>query len=376
MAKKQFINFDNIKAELENLGVKNADEEILKIEKQVKSIIGKYKPKNKIAMEQYKTGVPFSEIYKNTDELNLPAWILERLDEARVIGNTKQTIIFPNGEKYQLNNALNNLCAAKWLNFTNSVFETFYSTSGKDSFAHEIRKIHPSPKPPQLMKEIIEFFTKENELVFDYFMGVGGTLLGAGLCKRNAIGIELNTKYIEAYKKAAKEIGVKEFPAICGDCIEILKNDNEMNLLLGNEKISLVLLDPPYGNMMSKAKTGADISVYGNIATPFTNDNRDFGNMSLEDFYGLLKKSVELILPYLKKRGHIVIFIKDLQPMKKNTNLLHANIIQKLNEFPELYYKGLKIWTDKSVKLFPYGYPLAFVANQIHQYILIFRKEK
>lgn len=376
MAKNKFINSDNIKTELEKFGVENTDEEISKIEKQVKSLIGKYKPKNKIAREQYKSGIPFSKIYKNANELNLPGWVLEKLNEARIIGNSHQTIIFPNGEKYQINNSLNNLSATNWLNFTTSVFSTFYSTSGKDSFAHEIRKIHPSPKPPQLMKEIIEFFTKESELVFDYFMGVGGTLLGAGLCNRRAAGIELNQKYIDVYKAAAKEIGVKEFPVLCGDCIEVLSNENKMCKLLHGEKVSLVLIDPPYGNMMSKTKTGADIDVYGNKATPFTNDIRDFGNMALEDFYSSLKKSVELVMPYLKNRGYIVIFIKDLQPSKKNTNLLHANIIQNLNEIPFLYYKGLKIWADKSAKLFPYGYPLSFVANQIHQYILIFRKEK
>lgn len=149
-----------------------------------------------------------------------------------------------------------------------------------------------------------------------------------------------------------------------------------MQKLLNGNEISLALLDPPYGNMMSKVKTGADINVYGNKATPFTNDKRDFGNMPLNDFYNSLKLSVELVLPYLKKRGYVVIFIKDLQPAKKETNLLHSSIIQKLNEIPELYYKGLKIWADKSAKLFPYGYPFSFVANQIHQYILIFRKEK
>lgn len=376
MAENKFINFDNIKAELEKLGVENIDEEIFKIEKQLKSIMGKYKPKNKIAREQYKSGISFSKVYKNADELNLPDWVLEKLDAARVTGNSNQTIIFPNGEKYQINNPLNNLCATDWLNFTTSVFETFYSTSGKDSFAHEIRKIHPSPKPPQLMKEIIEFFTKENELVFDYFMGVGGTLLGAGLCNRNAVGIDLNQNYIDAYKTAAKEIGVKEFPAVCGDCLEVLSDENKMKELLHGEKITFVLIDPPYGNMMSKEKTGADIDIYGNVATPFTNDKRDFGNMNTNDFYDLLKHSVELVLPYVKKRGYVVIFIKDLQPAKKETNLLHANIIQKLNEIPDLYYKGLKIWADKSAKLFPYGYPFSFVANQIHQYILVFRKEK
>ena len=45
------------------------------------------------------------------------------------------------------------------------------------------------------------------------------------------------------------------------------------------------------------------------------------------------------------------------------------------NEIENIQYKGLKIWADQTSKLFPYGYPFSFVANQIHQYILIFRKE-
>lgn len=374
--KKTFFDLEKIKAELQKYGVEDIDSEIEKIEKQVKAILNSYKAKNKIALEQYKEAIPFSEIYKTTEVLNLPKWVLEKIDVARIFGTSQQMIIFPDGEKYQINNSLNSLSGGDWLNFTTSVFSTFYATNGKDSYAHEIRKIHPTPKPPQLMKEIIEFFTKEDELVFDYFMGVGGSLLGAGLFNRKAIGIDLNQKYIDAYKLAAREIGVKDFQTICGDCIEILSNKKQMNNLLSKEKISLVLIDPPYANMMSKEKTGADINVYGKIATPFTNDKRDFGNLSINDFYDLLKKSVELILPYLKKHGHIVVFIKDLQPVKKEINLLHAKIIEQLNKIKDLNYKGLKIWADRSVKLFPYGYPFSFVANQVHQYILIFRKEK
>ena len=375
-SKKSFLDLEKVKAELQKYGVGDTDSEIKKIEKQVKSTLNSYKEKNKIARDQYRNAVPFSEIYKTTEGLNLPNWVLEKIDVARIYGNSKQMIIFPDGEKYQINNPLNNLSGGDWLNFTTSVFSTFYTTNGKDSYAHDIRKIHPTPKPPQLMKEIIEFFTKENEIVFDYFMGVGGSLLGAGLCNRNAIGIDLNSKYIDAYKLAAKEIGVREFPTSCGDCIEILSNENQMKKVLGDEKISLVLIDPPYANMMSKEKTGADINVYGNIATPFTNDKRDFGNLSVTDFYDALKKSVELVLPYVKKHGHVVIFVKDLQPVKKETNLLHARIIESINEINGVNYKGLKIWADRSAKLFPYGYPFSFVANQIHQYIMVFRKEK
>ncbi|SKA08823.1 DNA methylase [Treponema berlinense] len=375
-AKKSFLDLEKIESELLKYGVEDVDSEIEKIEKQVKSTLNSYKEKNKIAREQYKNAVPFSEVYESAVSLNLPAWVLKKIDSARIFGDSKQMIIFPDGEKYQINNPLNNLSGGDWLNFTTSVFSTFYTTNGKDSYAHDIRKIHPSPKPPQLMKEIIEFFTKENELVFDYFMGVGGSLLGAGLCNRKAIGIDLNEKYIEAYKNAAKEIGVDIFSTKCGDCLEILNNEKEMNSLLRDEKISLVLIDPPYANMMSKEKTGGDIAVYGNKATPFTNDERDFGNLNQTVFFDSLKQSVELVFPYIKKHGYIVIFIKDLQPNKKELNLLHADIIEKLNEIPNLNYKGLRIWADNSAKLFPYGYPFSFVANQIHQYILVFRKEK
>ena len=31
--------------------------------------------------------------------------------------------------------------------------------------------------------------------------------------------------------------------------------------------------------------------------------------------------------------------------------------------------------TDESINLYPYGYPHSFVSNQLHQYIMIFRKK-
>ena len=98
--------------------------------------------------------------------------------------------------------------------------------------------------------------------------------------------------------------------------------------------------------------------------------------MERSEFLETLKKSVELMLAYMKTEGYVVVFIKDLQPHKKETNLLHSEVVNKLNEIPKLYYKGMKIWADESAKIYPYGYPFSFVANQVHQYILVFRKEK
>ncbi len=324
----------------------------------------------------YAESEPFLEAHPDFDISLLPSWVSDNIKVARVYGNSKKGIILPDGRKYHLDNHLNDMTGREWTFFINSVFSTHYPTNGKEAYAHHIRKIHPTPKPPQLMRDLIRFFTKEGELVFDSFMGVGGTLLGAALANRSAAGIELNQLYIDAYQQAAKELNLPVFKTLCGDSLSILRNQNAVGELTDNQKISLLLIDPPYSNMMSKEKTGADIAVYGKNATPFSTSSLDLGNMDRSQFLEKLKESVELTLPYLKKRGYIIVFIKDLQPSKKETNLLHAEVVDTINEIPNIYYKGMKIWADESTKLYPYGYPFSFVANQIHQYILIFRKEK
>ena len=332
--------------------------------------------KKSIAIQQYEKGVPFFEIYPDYDVEKLPNWLKPQINKARIFGSSKNMLILPNGQKYQLNNALNDLPASEWLKFTNSVESTWYPTTGTESYAHSIRKMHPTPKPPQLMKEIIEFFTKENDGVLDYFMGVGGTLLGAALSKRNAVGIDLNKDYLNTYEQAAKTLKLPIMPTICANSLKALKDKETLLNLNNGNQFSLVLIDPPYGDMMKRKKTGTDIAKYGENATPFSDLDTDLGNMNKDEWLSSLTVSVEESLSLLKTRGYIVIFIKDLQPSKKNVNLLHADIINSINEIPNVFYKGLKIWEDRSTKLFPYGYPLSFVANQTHQYILIFRKEK
>lgn len=327
--------------------------------------------KNKL----YSESEPFLSAHPNYDIRALPSWVAENIEVARVYGSNKKGIILPDGRKYHLDNHLNDMTGREWTFFINSVFSTHYPTNGKDSFAHSIRKIHPTPKPPQLMRDLIQFFTKEHELVFDTFMGVGGTLLGAALCNRIAAGIDLNQKYIDAYHAAAAKLSLQDFITECGDCLSILQDKSKMGALTLGKPIKLLLFDPPYSNMMSKEKTGADIAVYGKTATPFSSFANDLGNMEGSMFLSKLRESVELALPYIAFRGYVVLFIKDLQPNKKKLNLLHADVVNELNKIPSLYYKGMKIWADESTKLYPYGYPFSFVANQIHQYILVFRKE-
>jgi len=306
---------------------------------------------------------------------SFPKWVRDDIDKAQVIGKSRQVIKVSNGKKYHVKNPLNDLSGGEWTFFLNSVINTRYPSSGEEGFAHHIRKIHPSPKPPQLMKEIIEFFTKENEMVFDYFMGVGGTLLGASLCNRKSIGIDLSKDYIRIYKEANKFLNLNEQQTIHADSIELLSKKKNLKKYLKKEEISLILIDPPYGNMMSRPKTGEAIKrKKSESPTPFTDSKKDLGNMEWKSFLKTFNQSIVNSMNFLKHKGHIVVFIKDLQPNGKELNLLHADIIKDLNKIDNLNYLGTKIWADQGVNLYPYGYPYAYVSNQIHQYIMIFKK--
>ena len=89
-------------------------------------------------------------------------------------------------------NRLNDLTGAEWLWFTKSVMRTTYPSI----LGHEIRKRQGGNKPPQLMQELIEFFSKRGDLVLDPFGGSGTTLVTAKKLGRQFVGFELSENYV------------------------------------------------------------------------------------------------------------------------------------------------------------------------------------
>ena len=380
--KKPFVDAVALREYLEKAGLDTdadlATAEIVRVlETAVADRIKSAKNAKRIrANDEAKQHIPALEKLTEEQVESLPKWVRDVVEQAVVIGKSEQVIQVPDGKKYHLRNRLNDLPGGAWTYFLNSVVSTRFPTNGPESYAHEIRKIHPSPKPPQLMQQIIEFFTKEGELVLDYFSGVGGTLIGASLCNRRAIGIDLSQKYLDAYNLASETLGLEPQLTIQADSIEALKPGNILDEILVGEACSLILIDPPYGDMMSRPKTGQAVKSGADTSpTPFTELDNDLGNMGFAEFLSTFTRMVEDSLRVLKPKGHVVVFIKDLQPDDLGPNLLHADLIYALNDIPGLKYLGTKIWADQGVNLYPYGYPFSFVANQIHQYIMIFRKE-
>ena len=65
-------------------------------------------------------------------------------------------------------------------------------------------ELHPTQKPVELLKYLIEKSTNENDVVLDSFMGSGSTGVAAKELNRNFIGIELDEKYFNIAKERIK----------------------------------------------------------------------------------------------------------------------------------------------------------------------------
>lgn len=63
------------------------------------------------------------------------------------------------------------------------------------------KSLHPSQKPVELLKYLINTYTLESQLVLDFTMGVGSTCVAAKELNRNYIGIELEENYFNIAKE-------------------------------------------------------------------------------------------------------------------------------------------------------------------------------
>lgn len=75
-------------------------------------------------------------------------------------------------------------------------------------------KIHPTQKPIATLKELIEIFTDEGDVVIDPCSGSGSTLISALQCGRNAYGFEIKKEFYSAAKKwiEKERKNIKEAP--------------------------------------------------------------------------------------------------------------------------------------------------------------------
>lgn len=73
------------------------------------------------------------------------------------------------------------------------------------------KRVHPTQKPVPLMEYLIKTYTNENEIVLDFTMGSGSTMVACQNTSRNGIGIEKDKNYFEIAEKRIKQNKYKLF---------------------------------------------------------------------------------------------------------------------------------------------------------------------
>jgi hypothetical protein len=76
-----------------------------------------------------------------------------------------------------------------------TIYRHYWNGGGKATEAG-IKRIHPTQKPVELMRWLIETYTTPDDLIVDPYAGSCATMLAARSLGRHALGIELDSQYI------------------------------------------------------------------------------------------------------------------------------------------------------------------------------------
>ncbi len=255
---------------------------------------------------------------------------------------------------------------------------------------------HGANKPPRLMARLIEFFTKGGELVLDPFAGVGGTLLGAAMCRtpRHAIGIELDARWAAVYEAVVRDAlaegwglgpvladlgpadpgGARTFdPSGCrmevGDTMELLP-------LLAGGSVDFVATDPPYNPQLRLTMSGGPLAeAHANRRTDYamvTDSPMDLANSaSYDEYLDRMERVLGELRRVLRERRYAAIIVRDAY--QEGRYRFTASDLAARAERVGFVPKGDLVWYQAGTRLRPYGYPRAFVPNIVHQHILVLR---
>ena len=271
-------------------------------------------------------------------------------------------------------NNLNDLSASEWIKETISVYvQKGLGAKHKDT---AIERQHPAPFSYQDVGRLINFFTKDGQVVLDPFLGVGSTLKACAINNRKGIGIELVEKYAKLSRERlrAEVSGIlsntKKQKVIYGDALKEIKK-------LRKDSVDFVVTSPPYWNILNKADHKVKTTrIAKKLDTKYSELKADLANIpdydifieTLSDFF------IDCCRP-LKPKKYICIILSDFRH-KDRFYMFHADLAKKLEDDGKYKLKGIKVLYQRHKKIYPYGYPYSYVPNIHHQFILVLQNMK
>jgi DNA modification methylase len=270
-------------------------------------------------------------------------------------------------KKHRPVNRLNDLSGKEWIKFTKSWFKHSPPPRGKTKL------VHPAGFPETLVREFVEFFTKQNMWVLDPFLGTGSTLLAARASRRNAVGVEINPRYASIARSRLEEAP----PSDGTRQLVIQGNSRALQAILAEnnvQKVDFCITSPPYWNQLKRASLRQRGRKEQGLDTNYGEDPEDIGNISnYEEFLDAQKRIFDEVYGIMKIGGYLVVVTNNVF----SEGRLYPLAFETLTSLAKRWVsKDEKVWLHDDKRLLPLGIYNAWVGNRSHQYCLIFRKEQ
>ena len=265
---------------------------------------------------------------------------------------------------------INCMTAKEWLKSQLGVWQFYYEK-------RDIRKkdIHPATFPISLAKKVVELFTHEGELVLDPFVGSGTTLVAAQDLNRNAVGFDLQESYINL---CSKRLSQKN---LFNKTKQLAIQDDALNipLYLNPNTVSLIWTSPPYANLLNRKRKNKSRRDRKNDqylkVEQYSQNPRDLGTMSLDEYTKAMGDIYEALLPLLKPKGHCVINVPDMW-WENQRITIHVSLIQELRS-RGYELRNTIIWDRTNIvnRIGIFGWPSNYITmGTTFEYLLDFWK--
>ena len=263
---------------------------------------------------------------------------------------------------------INCLSAKDWMKSQLGVWEFYYEK-------RDIRDktVHPATFPISMSKKVITLLTHEGELVLDPFVGSGTTLIAAQDTNRNAVGFDLQDRYVKLSRERLASNNLfnnSKQIAICDDARNIPKH-------IKPNSVSLIWTSPPYANLLNRARKNKSMRDRKNHqlgkVEQYSQDERDLGIKAIEDYTVAFGEIFEGLLPLLKPKGHCVINIPDMWWENKRITI-HISIVEELRR-RGFELRNTIIWDRRNVvnNIGIFGWPSNYITmGTTFEYILDF----
>ncbi|MEO0074077.1 MAG: DNA methyltransferase [candidate division WOR-3 bacterium] len=216
--------------------------------------------------------------------------------------------------------------------------------------------------------------TREGELVLDPFVGSGTTLLAARDLDRNAVGFDLQEKYVRLCEQR-----LRDSSNLFNRTRQLVILDDARNIpyYLAPETVSLIWTSPPYANLLNrprrnKSRRFRENEQFGKVEQ-YSQDPRDLGTLPLEAYTEAMGEIFQKLLPLLRPRAHCVINISDMWWENRRVTL-HISIVEELRR-RGYELRNIIIWDRTNVvnKIGIFGWPSNYITMGVtYEYLLDF----